>query len=646
MGDAGGIMSDGADRLDVWQRHNQIPTGGYRFGHAYGQIILANDEEFDSHPEYVGSSNKLCVFEPAVQAFALEFAQDAIELDSGIYVMNLTAADGTQGWDTVCTGTDEQATYSPSDRQATLANYVQEQLDLDLETYRGVRCSLLAYGSTSVDLNIDLDPRIVVGVTDGFIQGGQTWAQVVAAYQAKGAVDVVPYTYGSVWQTNPGLPGNSRLSNLDKVAIDVERTHTMGEAIKGLLIEAPSSWGNLGLSMWILGRMLIDPTRTDTEELKEEFIEVSFGDQAEIMAPFYDLVLANTPLSEDCIHRMYQILANALADNPTAAVKARVYDLAIYVRYLELYYLWKLNDTVAAFDDLFEHMYRARDRDLVGYRVAYALASNDPWFEELELLYPGYTFTAFSDKPWDDTPFTEGELSALIAVGIDTYALLPFTTLGFSTTLAYKEWPVDARPRGSFVYSSRNHSWYLWMRDDQTDFVITHRGGVSSDLEGSAFLNIIDLSNDGVIHSIEAEIDITAESTVELEPGRLYRMDVVANGGVDFSWVDHHLTKITDFELAPFQADYSGYFMVPVGTSVIGGYAAGGAVVFRDPANTIIYTTDAGGDDYFSFAITPPITDEVWKFTNGNGTLTFLTVPPGIAMDPEELLIPVELVVD
>jgi hypothetical protein len=235
--------------------------------------------------------------------------------------------------------------------------------------------------------------------------------------------------------------------------------------------------------------------------------------------------------------------------------------------------------------------------------------------------------------------FTPSELTGLITDGLVNNALLPFTPVGYTEELVYKDWGTDSRARGSFVYSYRDHSWWLWMRPDQSEFVITHTGGVAFQDEGSAYIRIIDPTSDEVIYAIEAQIDVTATTTVALEGGRLYRVDIDVDGGIDFDWAGFHMTKITNIERSMFQAAFTGYFMVPAGTTVIGGYSGVDNVVFKNPAGTTIYTT-VSNNAYFNFSITPPPTHEVWKFQNAVSRFTLLTVPPGIAMHPTELLVP------
>ena len=190
------------------------------------------------------------------------------------------------------------------------------------------------------------------------------------------------------------------------------------------------------------------------------------------MAAYYDLILSTAPLTEDMIHRLYQILQDALDDSPSSEVEARIYDLVIYVRYLELLDNWKSDGLVTTFSAMIEWMWRARNTDLMGYRISHDTSSWKTGFEALEVLYPGYSFTPFSTKPWNDEPFTTAELDIIIRNGIDNNDLLTFTPIGYSEDLVYQARPHDTRPRASFNYSNRNHSWYLWIREDQHEFTV------------------------------------------------------------------------------------------------------------------------------------------------------------------------------
>lgn len=995
MGNSGGVYDDGQDRLDDWNRRNLVPTGGYGFAHAWQTIIADNQAEFDAHPEYVGSVKKLCVFEPVVRQIALEWAQQEILDAPNKLVQQLAASDSSLGWDAVCSGTNEQSLYTPSDRQISLANYVQSALDtggtpgrlshlvlgqpryettaedaynfavsvsgsdpalaakwfeiashpaplwlatdygaahgasgvatvmsyceslglcpqfvmysivgrdsgsfssggastsaayrtfvdqvgvaigdgvaiiiiepdalpkcyavaggisgtlgmarradveyaceqlrilcpnayiyinvgnsnfrsaaemcvlispmidscdgislnvaqtlptddeydyfLEMQAidsrvehciidtgrnangevpgtgtyptdrfnvkyinpypyglivsrptegvvvgafpsvtfdasnrpgldgvfwtkfpggsdgpnpapgqqpelvavaapsagafyepywrkawdarslfdfsewdeagsggsiYRGVRLSILAYGATSVPPTEPINPRILVGVTDGYIQLGQTWEEVSAAYQDAGAVDIVPYAYSAVWTFNLAKPGNGRAALPDKYAIDMARAHASPGTVKGLISEGAPGWGLWGLGYWSMARMGHDPLQTDTASLRSEFLSAAFGTISGIMEDLFDILQTVVPLSSDMLHRMYQILQDALDTSPSAGPENRVYDLAIYVRYLELLLIWTEGDTINQFDDMIRWMWRARSHDLVPVKLSYTQpASWQPLFTELETLYPGFVFTSASAKPWadKDTAITHAELDTIITNGIANNALLPFTPIGFSEDLVYVEHPPDARPVGSFAYSNRNHSILLWIRPDQSGWTVTHRSGFADDADGVAYLRVTDLATSEVAATVTCAIDVQNTEFVPLEGGKMYRVEIDANSGVRYQSSGVAWSKICDLQPSMYQGDWSGYFYVPVGTTEIGGYSNGGTE-FRDPAGTLVYTKVGSG--YFTFPITPPVTPEIWRLTGVNSKFLLMTVPPAIAMRPSELLIPAEL---
>lgn len=511
-----------------------------------------------------------------------------------------------------------------------------------------VRLAILAYGAMSVPPLEDINPRLVVTVTDGFIQAGQDRQDVVDAYVAKGATDFISYAYSGLWPFSLARPGLGRAAKPELTASDMAFMYGMPGTIAGLVSEGCAGWAVWGLGYWLTAQMADDPLRVDDEEeLRDEFLLAAFGEDNADMTGFFDILRETAPLSEDMLHRMYQFLSDALAASPSAAIEERIYDMAIYTRYLELLQVYTESDDIADFDALILWMWRIRGYGLVPVRLSYNQpASWQPLFEELEALYPGSVFTFGGAKPttgiWvdRDTAITHAELDDIIADGLLNNDLLPFTPIGYSDDLVYVARAHDARANGAFIYSNRDHFFTLVIPESATGWTLTHRAGYASDADGPAFLNIIDPASGETVHQITCLVDTDTTETVTLAPGT-YRVEVDANSGVHWSSTGIPWTHITNFEPAQYQGDFSGYFYVPAGATSISGYC-NAAQRFRNPANTLIYT-HGGVEGYFTFAITPPATAEIWKFENANARFVLMDVPPGISIHPDELLIPREL---
>jgi hypothetical protein len=96
-----GTASMTTRRQNFLDRNGCINNKLWSSGHAYAAMIAANQAAFDAHDEYTGGGhgaqgNKICTFEPGVQAIALSYAQgQAGPTRNGV---SLTAADGDVGW--------------------------------------------------------------------------------------------------------------------------------------------------------------------------------------------------------------------------------------------------------------------------------------------------------------------------------------------------------------------------------------------------------------------------------------------------------------------------------------------------------------------------------------------------------------------
>jgi hypothetical protein len=76
------------------------------------------------------------------------------------------------------------------------------------------------------------------------------------------------------------------------------------------------------------------------EELVDDFVDNAFGEEKEPMRAFYELINqdhASVRSHEDVVARMYRWLAEARELTGDARVLARLDDLILYTRYLELY---------------------------------------------------------------------------------------------------------------------------------------------------------------------------------------------------------------------------------------------------------------------------------------------------------------------
>jgi hypothetical protein len=87
---------------------------------------------------------------------------------------------------------------------------------------------------------------------------------------------------------------------------------------------------------------------------------------------------------------------------------------------------------------------------------------------------------------------------------------------------------------------------------------------------------------------------------------------------------------------------WSLYFYVPKGTKVIGGYSSGVGDLL-DGAAKKVHTFDKK-PGYFSIAVPAGQDGKLWKLQNSVGQRLLMTVPPCLARNERELLLPREVV--
>src|SRR5207248_3680764 len=93
-------------------------------------------------------------------------------------------------------------------------------------------------------------------------------------------------------------------------------------------------------------------------------------------------------------------------------------------------------------------------------------------------------------------------------------------------------------------------------------------------------------------------------------------------------------------EAAELQGRWTMYFYVPKGTKEVAGYADGpGELQDGDGQKVFTFTSRP---DYFSIPVAPGQQGRLWKFADCQGKRILLTVPPYLARDGRELLLPAE----
>jgi hypothetical protein len=138
-----------------------------------------------------------------------------------------------------------------------------------------------------------------------------------------------------------------------------------------------------------------------------------------------------------------------------------------------------------------------------------------------------------------------------------------------------------------------------------------------------------------------------ADHAIELKTtfSGLHRIEVTdSTQGTLISWQDGLPMTIVSSQEQPAKlyGRWHLYFYVPKGTTVIGGFSDGVGNL-ADPAGKIVHEfTDKPG--YFSVPVPAGEDGKLWSFKNTSGNRQLMTVPPCLARDASELLLPSEVV--
>jgi hypothetical protein len=142
--------------------------------------------------------------------------------------------------------------------------------------------------------------------------------------------------------------------------------------------ESGNTWIAYGLGYYLSGRLLWDvDAANDVEGLIDDFLEKMFGNAQSPMREFYEMIALDydTPRSnEDLLANMYGYIKEARALTEDPQVLARLDDMTLYTRYVELWFRFKKAEGPAReilAQDMYRHAYRMHGRMLLSTRAIY-----------------------------------------------------------------------------------------------------------------------------------------------------------------------------------------------------------------------------------------------------------------------------------
>ncbi len=666
-----------------WCARNRATSGiELKTGHAYGGIISAHKSEFDKHPEFyalvdgkrnVTSQAKLCIGNPRVRKLVAEHAVGRFDRDPASDSVSMDPSDGG-GW---CECDRCAKLGSVTDRALLLANEVATAVN---DRHPGKLVGMYAYNYHSPPPSIKPHPQVVVSVATAFLKGGLTLDEIIDGWSKQGTtLGIREYYSVNMWDRD--MPAAARGSNLDYLKRTIPEFH--GRGARFMSAESSDNWGPNGLGYYLAARMLWDVDEAQrVDDLVDDFLSRSFGPAKEPMAEFYRQLDGSTPhlVFDDQLGRMFRSLGKArnLADTPE--IRARVNDLVLYARYVDLYHRYATSEgesRQAAFERLIRHAYRMRGTMLVHTKALYRdLVQRDKSVN----IPPGAEWGVPEERnPWKSSEsFSEDELASSLKEGIERYLLtkLDFKPVEYSGDLvpASKKGTDPIRRNGP---EGASHKLDLSPfspgelgpgRHEQTFFTFVEEspGVIELQITGGLIAHYRNRGNvrvelwkvGGASPTGERETLVAqdrsvapdgTERTVKLAASAtgLYKI-VVRDGGdrTRVTWPTRQRMTVVSSVDAPMNPHYTSwmlYFYVPKGTQVIGLHGGGHGEI-HDSTGRPVFWLNGRQANFYSVVVPQGQDGKLWRIRYGRGPVRLLTVPPCFARSAEELLLPKEVV--
>jgi hypothetical protein len=636
----------------AWCERNRATSGiVLNTGHAYDGILARNKAEFARHPEYLGlvdgvrKSTKFCISNPGLRQLVVKDALDQLARDPELDSVSVDPSDGL-GW---CECDQCKAMGSISDRALTLANEVASGV---AGKYANCFVGMYAYSGHSPPPSIKGHPRVVISVATGFIRGGFSVDQLLDGWSRKvSTLGIREYLSVNTWDRD--LPGAARGGDLHYLARTIPHFHDKGARFYSA--ESSDNWGPNGLGYYLAARMLWDVREAKrTGELVADFLDRAFGSAKEPMRQFYRLLDSGkrSQLSDDLLGRMYRLLADARSKTTDPAILARLDDLVLYTRYVELYLDYSSaegKNRQQAFEQLIRYAYRIRQSMMIHTLGLYRdLPARD---KSVRVPDEARYQVAESKNPWKQSqPITRADVETFLREGIVNRRLLDFEPISFSDRLVpAAPLKLPEVPDGNLgLYSRGLRRYYTWVEKAPATLTFSASGGriytdrgpaqidlyPAADEEGKSLANA-EVPADKQDHAIELKTPFSGLHRIEVHDG---------TAGTVITWPKGKpLTLISSGEApASLYGRWSLYFYVPKGTKVVGGFASGEGLLLNGSGKEVHRFGSKPG--YFRVEVAPGEDGKLWKFQNSQGQRLLMTVPPCLARSAGELLLPAEVV--
>ncbi len=641
-----------------WAEHNRMGGVPINSSHVYQTIYAQNKAFFESNPDcmafYDGKRRnpggmKFCPSNPAMKAFIQTYAREHIAKRPAEWVMSMEPSDGG-GW---CQCENCKKLGNISDQAVTLANFAAEAIQGgDIVRYVG----LLGYNQhCGAPQKTKINDKIIIVAVAGFLTNGKSVEDNIRSWQAAGASSLFGvYEYSCIIQWDYEL-FTARFGNLKYIKDKIAEYHQIG--VRFFDAESGGRSGAIGLGSYLAACYLWDVGNTAKEQaLIDDFLSRSFGKAAETMREYFRLTdgASKVMIGGDWFKRAYSVLQKAYSETDDPSVTARLDDLAVYVRYVELYDLYRKTPAdkgrQAAFDQYMTHVYRQRDRMMVSSE---AISFWSPANGDKSVTNEGKTWK-FAAKYKDETPFAAGEIKNWIDCGVKNYKRLDFAPVTYSNNLR-PAGPLKLRNKPceqtDDFYCQSPFKLRFWHAggQDEVSFAITHgiipsyrtfmpKAKVELFADANPLLNAIaslEIPIDGKKEDYRFKSGFSGLHTLSVDNCK-GAIRVVNSGNVPA------VRTASPDDPLDVKRPLIGYIYIPSACREVGGYLGSGYVKIYDDSNKLIYE-QANKADHFLIKVPEDQCGKTWKINTCTANLQFLTIPPYIARTPQELLLPAEL---
>lgn len=657
-----GTAAHNRESYQQWTRRNRMVSGfKLSTGHSWGRIHSRNKEAFEQHPEYYalvdgerkfrGNSTKFCIANEDLRELVVADRVKAIAENGLRDSISIDPTDGLN-W---CECEPCEAIGQPSERLALLAS---ETVEAIVEAHGPNHyVGHYAYAAHSPPpTKQKVHRNVIVSAATSFIRGGYTIEQLLSGWNDAGATMGIREYY-SVHTWDRDLPGRARGARLEYLTRTIPDFHARGARF--LTAESSDNWGPNGLGYYLASRILWSIDNAErADDIIDDFLTRAFGSAREPMRKFYGLINIDTPrlpVSEHLIARMYQHLDEASRATSNPAVQARLDELILYTRYVELHRAYSNASGDArqkAVEDLLRFSYSIRETSMVHVEPIFRdLPRRD---RNVELDENMVWNVGEDENPLKQDPRpTRDQVQQILEAGLANNEALSFDPVAFDDELvpatplqleAPESIPPHRPDRGT-------RTWYTWVEEAPATIELTVTGGLIAHYRdrGDVRIELFPINEPFGESVASAAVPPDGEPRdvkLETEFTGLHRIEVADGSDMTrLEWADGlPMTRTTTLDRpVGFNGRYTMYFYVPRGTKVIGGFQTGNGGSIVGPDGEKRYTFERGGK-FFEIDVPAGQDGQLWKLNHVGGSVALLTVPPQIARSPDELLLPKSVV--